>query len=208
MKNKFKIAIGAAASVLMLALASILVENKPLPLDLPLEAVAQAQTVNGGGYYTPARVINSANTTSTNTYWGPTTNSTGWPISVLGGLQVTNYTKVDSGPGKDTAFQFTSGVNTNVGVVTGQQVVWTIYRNVQGGSPTNNIGSNLNVEKLITVTNAFAASSSVPVTTCTNLSAANGLDGAITTFYVSQMDCSAMSNGVVVTNYSVWVNNQ
>lgn len=197
MKNKFKTAITGVVTAVTL-LATMFTSFGVL-----------GQTVNGGGYYTPARVINSASTTSTNTFWGPTTNSTGWPIAVLGGLVVTNYTKVDSGPGKDTAFQFTTTPNVAVGTTGGQQVVWTIYRNVQAGSPTNNIGSNLNIEKVCTVTNLYSSSTSTAaVTTCTNLGAANGLDGAITTFYIASLDASAMTNGILITNYSVWVNNQ
>lgn len=162
-------------------------------------------------------VINSANSTSTNSHFGTTTNGI-WPIGIVGGDILTNLTFVDVSAWKDVTIETSCALQAAAGLVPGQQVVWTIYKNVASGSPTNATGTGLILEKAGTITNAFAISAPAGSNSVSSLTLNGGNGGltqlglagqlgGVTALYIGICDASTVTNnGTWVTNFSVWVN--
>lgn len=174
-------------------------------------AVVAATTI-GVNPQSAAPIIASTSTTVTNAHPSTINTSTTnpWPCYIIGGDIVTNMTMYQVPAGcKDTTFQLSCSPSGAVGANTGQQAALTIYRNVSGGTPTNGIGTAIHLEQCATLTAAFAANATAEKTVCTNLSSiAAGAGGAITTFYLGILDVSTMTNGVNLTNYSVYANSK
>lgn len=158
-------------------------------------------------------VVNSTGN-PTNQIFGVNTNGI-WPSDVVAGGTVTNVTAFPLPAGtKTVAFQMNSQVMATMGASTTNHI-WFLGRNVQGGYPTNSIGSGLNIEWFTTITNTLPASGvagTIYTATATlgpvsgqsaaGTPAANTLAG-YTTLYIG--GCVAPAN-CVITNYSLFVN--
>jgi hypothetical protein len=173
-------------------------------------SIVQAQP-----YYSPTPSINSSRSTVTNLIFGPTTNGI-WPNAIVGGGIVTNLIRVDVSAFKEVTVECIGSPQVGVGAVTGQEVVWTLWKNIPGTAPTNAIGTGLPLELAGLVTNRFAASAAagVPVASSITLQGGNagapqtgqlGQLGGITTLYIGKCDATTLTNGTYYTNYSVWV---
>lgn len=173
-----------------------------IALTPPQVALAQPQP----GYYTPGViVVNSSSTTATNAHFGPNTNGI-WPSRVQGGDLVTNFTKVDVSSFKDVSIQVSGSSDVSIGLVPSQSVIFTIYRSISGGSPTNGNGGGILWDTLGTITLPATLSTSGPWTVCSNYVSGSGNPiGGITTLYVGKLDAGALTNGVSFTNYTVRV---
>ena len=154
-----------------------------------------------GGQYSAYPVINSASTTN------GVVNFPAWPISVAASTSVTNVTFVNVAGGSTVAVQFTaSAMQTNGGAVT-----LRLGRNVQGGSPTNAVGTGLNIEWFDTLTNTLPANTATSANTVVGLYATPTTmgnvsgDGACNGLYLGWITTPA---NVTLTNYSVYVNNK
>lgn len=172
---------------------------------LSLFAAQAATTI---GTLPNAPLINSQNTTQTNTSFGSTTNGI-WPNFIPPSTIVTNVTKVSTTGGKDVAIQFSAaplGANDN------SNIVVQIGRNISGDAPTNAAGTGCRIEWFATLTNQLSLVAGQQTTVCYLYGAANATtygdvpgDGACTTFYVNYINVPALTT---LTNYQIFVNSQ
>jgi hypothetical protein len=166
---------------------------------------AHAQPSGGGvGYYNPVLAVNSSTSLGTNSHFGPTTNGY-WPSRVLGGDLVTNFTKVDVTAWKDVSIQVSGSADVSIGAVASQSVIFTIYRSLSGGSPTNAQGGGILWDTLGTITLPCTSSTSGPWTVVSNYCNAVSPIAGVTTLYIGKLDAGALTNGVSFTNYTVRV---
>lgn len=196
MKKNFKKVIVAGLTLLMVVGAFLLSSKH----------TAQAQSVqNGNGYYVPQFWVNSANALyGTNAHFGVTTNGS-YPIGLLGTDIVTNFA---AGPYDITGFkvitlQCTASASTNVGALTGQQVVFTLYKSVSGGLATNSFGSNILFDTYTTVTLPITSSTTGPWTVVTNFTDYLAPITGAFKVYIGKIDTTGMTNNSYLTNYSV-----
>lgn len=128
-----------------------------------------------------------------------------WPNLAQG--TVTNWTEIDISRANNVALQFTaSSTNTT----TTSNVVWTVYRSVQGLNPTNAAGTSVNAEVLGYVTNVLngvtpvttvAVYTTLPKTTAVgNQSTDLGIAG-VQSLYIATVNTPSNSG---ITNYSVF----
>jgi len=158
-------------------------------------------------------VSSIGNGSYTNQLFGVNTNGI-WPGGIYAGQTVTNITPVtiDSNT-KTVGIQLNSQVMATIGACPTNHI-WFLGRNIQGGSPTNAIGTGLNIEWFATVTNTIPASAVVGTvyTSTTTIGPVNGvttagapsattLDG-YSTLYIG--GCVAPAN-CEVTNYQFYV---
>lgn len=130
-----------------------------------------------------------------------------WPIKVQDATSVTNFVPVAIPyPYTQLALQFTcQGTNTT----TTSNVVWTVYKSVSGGSPTNAQGTSLKFDVLGYVTNFLngvtpvtttAVYGPAPKAVSTFQSADNGIAG-VPVVYVGSVITTTIG---AITNYQVY----
>lgn len=181
--------------------------------ELSKPDVAHAQAV--AGYYGGTPTINSSRSTTTNLIFGPTTNGI-WPNAIVGGGIVTNLIAVDVSSFKEVTVEVIGSPQIAVGGAVGQEVVWTLWKNIPGTSPTNAIGTSIPLELAGLITNRFAANAAAGVPVASSLTLIGGNAGApqtgqaaqlggMTTLYIGKADATTFTNATYYTNYSVWV---
>lgn len=202
--NRIKKAFNTCKEFLLVSMAVVAIGVITLLL-LPADK-AQAQPAAGGlGYYNPKIAINSSSTTATNAHFGVTTNGV-WPVWVIGGDIVTNFTPVDVSQYKEVSIQLSGSANASTGAAAAQTVILTVYRSLGGPGQTNSVGTGLFYDTLGTITLTNIASSTGPWTVISNYTSGNGspIAGA-QTLYLGKLDCTGLTNGVFLTNYTVRV---
>jgi hypothetical protein len=158
-------------------------------------------------------VTSIGNSSYTNQLFGVNTNGI-WPGGIYAGGTVTNITAVSLAPDtKTVGIQMNSQVMATIGASPTNHI-WFLGRNIQGGAPTNAIGTGLNIEWFATVTNTIPASAVVstvytstttigPVTGATTAGAPSATTLAgYSTLYIG--GCVAPAN-CAVTNYQFYV---
>lgn len=160
-----------------------------------------------------AAVIDSTQGTSTNQLLS-TTNTVKWPTVITGkgaGTSVTNVTAIPVTAGTHLVIE--TDVQLNVAAAASvTNVIFHIGRNVNGGQPTNSLGTGLKIDWFATITNQLPASAAANTTftKCVTFGPQTGysdgaFEGGCTTFYIGWIDPPA---NLEVTNMQVYVNNQ
>lgn len=138
-------------------------------------------------YWGPnAALINSSSTTNT------AVNFPAWPVLANG--NITNFTKFDVGNSKFVSIQITCQTTNTTST---SNVVWTVYKSVSGGNPTNALGTSLRFTTLGTITNVL--NGVTPVTAIGDFS--DSQIAGSTTLYIGYVTTPSNSG---ITNYTVY----
>lgn len=155
-------------------------------------------------------IINTSSGTVTNQLLS-TTNTVAWPTCILSGQTVTNVTAFSVSGGTHLVIEMDNQITTASAAGT-TNIIYQIGRNVNGGSPTNSIGTGLKLELFATITNTLPASAAANTTytKCICFGPQTGytdgaFEGGCTTFYIWSIAAPA---NLTVTNSQVYINSQ